>query len=63
MDKISHLNKALKDTIHDFAHEEFPKEFLFNQGMEFPQFKITIDKQDNDVFIDAKGQKWKRIKR
>lgn len=41
--------------------EEFPMTIFFNAGMECAEFKITIQRSETDVFVDAKGQKWKKV--
>lgn len=41
---------------------EFPKEIIFSRGIEFPQYKITIEEIEDDYFIDAKGTKWMKVK-
>jgi len=37
---------------------EFPCTLTFCDGIGEPIFKITIDKNEEDHFIDEKGQKW-----
>ncbi len=39
----------------------FPKSMIFCEGMGQPMFKITIEKIENDSFIDEKGQKWRKV--
>lgn len=56
------MNRDIRLTLCDYKNEEFPKEYLYNEGMEHPQFKITIEKQESDCFIDSTGQKWKKVK-
>ena len=54
------LNSLIKETLEDYIFEDFsfPREFTYCQGLGAPTFKITIDKNDGDFFIDEKGQKW-----
>ena len=62
---ISHLpelKRQIQNVIKQNAHEKFPKVIHYNEGMEFPQFKITIEKEETDTFIDASGNKWKKVK-
>jgi len=37
---------------------EFPHSMKFCEGMGMPIFNITIDRNQEDHFIDEKGQKW-----
>lgn len=37
---------------------KYPKIFHFCEGIGEPIFKITIEKIDEDVFIDKNGNKW-----
>ena len=37
---------------------EWPHSISFSEGMGSPIFTITIDKKEDDFFIDEKGQKW-----
>lgn len=37
---------------------EFPQVISFSKGMGQPRFKITIEMNHEDYFIDEKGQKW-----
>ncbi len=65
MEKISRqtdLNHKIKFALRNHEEETFPKEFLFNLGMEHPQFKFTIEIQDSDTYVDSNGQKWKKVK-
>jgi hypothetical protein len=42
----------------DFQTITFPQVLTFCEGMGEPLFKITIEKNEHDFFIDEKGQKW-----
>lgn len=55
------LNKALKTILWEVSPEAFPVIIHFNEGMEEPQFKITIDRNETDTYTDSKGQIWKKI--
>jgi hypothetical protein len=48
------LENNLEDKI------EFPCELTFCEGMGEPVFKISIEKSQEDHFVDEKGQKWVR---
>jgi hypothetical protein len=56
------LAREIRKILADYQEKKFPIVLHFNQGMEFPEFKITIEKTDVDTYIDAKGQKWKKVK-
>ncbi len=56
INKIPELLRQIKKAIH--SEDEFPIEFILSQGMEFPDYKITIIAIEKDHFIDANGQKW-----
>lgn len=56
------LNNKIKMLMRTHELQKFPYEFIFNLGMEHPQFKFTIEIQDSDTYIDSNGQKWKKIK-
>lgn len=65
MEKIfkgkAELKKFLKDIMES---DEIPKEpitLIFDQGIGFPQFKITVEAIDNPYFIDKNGQKWMKV--
>lgn len=56
------LNRELKRIIGAYKAEQFPVQIHFNQGMEHPQFKISIERTESDTFTDSNGQKWKKVK-
>ena len=60
---IPALNREIKIIINQYkSHEkDFPVELNFNESMEQPQFKVTIQKLDTDVYVDKTGQKWKKV--
>lgn len=61
--KYSELNRAIKRivAIEDEGENEFPIEFTYNEAMDCPTYKITIDRLEVDTFIDSKGQKWRKV--
>lgn len=46
----------------DTTSKTFPQEIIFNRGIEYPQYKITIEEVEEDFFVDSKGTKWMRVK-
>lgn len=56
--------KTLHSTIKwiiEGAHEEyssFPQKLTFCEGMGHPTFTFTIEKREDDFFVDDKGQRW-----
>lgn len=57
------LFREIRETLWDDEENpiEFPKTFMFCEGMAQPMFKITIEKIESDSFIDEKGQKWRKV--
>lgn len=55
-----HLNQIIKEILWDVPEHpfEFPHTILFKESFNSPMFKFTVDKIDNNFFIDEKGQKW-----
>lgn len=62
IDHMPTLNREIKRIINQQNSEIFPVVIHFNEGMECPQFKITVEMFETDTYIDSLGQKWKRIK-
>lgn len=62
VDHIPNLAREIKRILRQYTSEKFPIVMHFNEGMEHPQFVITIEKNEVDTFIDATGQKWKKVK-
>lgn len=63
--KVSNLSELRKVIIHimkDTTSKTFPQEIIFNRGIEYPQYKITIEEVEEDFFVDSKGTKWMRVK-
>ena len=56
------LCRELKKVLKAYNAGEFPLSIHFNEGMEHPQFKISIERAESDTFTDKNGQKWKRVK-
>jgi hypothetical protein len=58
---LSGITRRLTDAIKHYEDQEFPLELCYQQAMEHPLFTITIQKKDSNEFVDALGQKWKRV--
>lgn len=41
---------------------EFPLTINYSRGIEHEKYKITIEKYEEDFFIDSKGAKWVKLK-
>jgi len=54
------LNRRIKEIIWDEPESNltFPQVLTYCEGMGKPLFKITIEKNQEDFFVDEKGQKW-----
>jgi len=61
-DKISELKARITELIKKSPAHELPKTLTFNEGMGMPIYKITIEADDADSFIDDMGRKWIRKK-
>jgi len=55
------LNRAIKELLWCDPEMVFPKVIEFCEKMGEPIFKFTIEKIETDIFVDEKGQKWKKI--
>lgn len=40
----------------------FPQSFTYCEGLGEQTFRITIEKLEDDFFIDSRGRKWARVK-
>ena len=54
------LHSLIKETLENSPEEniKFPRSFTYCESMGEPIFTITIDKKEEDFFINEKGQKW-----
>jgi hypothetical protein len=54
------LYSKIKQILENSAEDAivFPQVLTFCEGMGEPIFKISIEKNEEDHFIDEKGQKW-----
>jgi len=62
IDHLPNLNREFKKIFSPIYTEKFPVVLEYNEGMEFPTYKITIEKLEVDTYVDANGQKWKKVK-
>ena len=58
------LNQILRECMYQEEESPvpLPKSVLFCEGLGCEIFKITIEKMENDTFIDGKGIEWKKVK-
>ena len=61
LEHLPSLNREIRKILKEYKTQKFPLIINYNEGMEYPKFKITIEKEDIDVYTDSKGQKWKKI--
>jgi hypothetical protein len=59
---IAELKKAIGKIINENSDKDLPKEIIFNRGIEYSNYKITVEAIEEDFFIDSKGHKWKKLK-
>lgn len=59
---IAELKKVMGKIINDTPEKDLPKEIIFNRGIEYCKYKITIETMEEDFFIDSKGHKWQKLK-
>ena len=52
----SKIKKILQNSPED--NLDFPQILSYCEGMGQPIFKISVDKIQEDFFVDDKGQKW-----
>lgn len=58
---MPNLAREMRMILKAYKTVEFPLSIFFNEGMEHPQFKISIEKSETDSFTDKNGQKWKKV--
>ena len=58
------LNQIIRECMYqdEETNIPLPKSVLFCEGLGCAMFKITIEKMENDTFIDAQGNEWKKVK-
>jgi hypothetical protein len=60
--KISIVNSIIKETLYECEDGPvtYPRILKYCPELGQPTFTITIDKDEEKYFIDAKGRKWYR---
>ncbi len=61
IDHLPDLNRQIKNLMFRPTEDIWPFVIDYCEGMEFPQYRITIEKIDCDTFVDANGQTWKKV--
>lgn len=61
LNRISHLIQGIKLAMINHLYAKFPSEFRYSKGMEYPTFVITVNKIENETFVDSTGQQWKKV--
>lgn len=56
------LNRQIKDCLWDESPASFPVSFTFCEGLGHPTFRITVERLQDDFYIDSSGNKWVRVK-
>lgn len=59
------LSREIKEALWDCPEDniQFTRILFFCEGIGDPTFKITIEKLDQDSFVDGKGETWVRVKK
>ena len=58
----SDLNRYMRHFILESSPDVLPKTIKYvADGMGSISYKITIEVEDNETFIDPMGRKWKRV--
>ena len=60
--KSSELKSLIMHAIREYSSAHFPFIINFSQGMEHPEYKITIEEVEQEFFIDSKGTRWQKVK-
>jgi hypothetical protein len=60
--KLLDLKRVIGQIVSEEGGIKFPQVIMFNRGIEYTQYRITIEEIDEDFFIDSKGEKWMKIK-
>lgn len=55
--KKSELNKQISNLVEG-SESSFPFTFSYCEGLGKPLFTFTVDRKQEDHFIDENGQKW-----
>lgn len=62
INQISELKRQITEAIREIPDHQLPKEFIFQNYWNSPQYKITVEVITSDIYIDATGQKWVKVK-
>lgn len=58
---LPELNRFIrKKILHEQGEGDFPLSIELHRSFEYPVYKITIEKKNNDVFVDSIGNKWRK---
>lgn len=60
--KIMELKNWLTSQIKEIPLSKFPVSTTYNEGLAEPIYKITIEVEEQESYIDKKGVKWVRAK-
>ena len=59
---LGEFKLAISSILRKVDESENPLEIIYSRGIDFPKYKITFEELEEDTFVDAKGQRWARIK-
>jgi hypothetical protein len=54
----SKLYSQIRDLIEGLDQPSYPFTFTYCEGLGKPLFTFTVDKTQEDFFVDKNGQKW-----
>ena len=57
---LSELKRSLSQIMKDVS-DGTKKTIIYNRGLEFPKYKLTIEEIEEDYFVDSKGEKWMKV--
>lgn len=60
--KIMELKNWLTEQVKATPLTDFPVATTFNEGLSEPIYKITVEVEEQESYIDKKGVKWVRAK-
>lgn len=61
-DKISEIKSFVSESIREMACDcQFPASMIFQESVEFPKYKVTVEVIQIDEYVDKNGNKWKRV--
>ena len=59
---LSEFKKSLSQLLKDTS-DGTTKKIIYNRGLEYPKYQITIEEIEEDYFVDSKGVKWVKASR